>query len=130
MEIHDSTNPRRGVAFTLIELLVVIVIVGMLAGLLLPALSTVKERARRVQCGGNLRQIGMALRLYSDDYRDLLPNCTTNNPRYYGNWWPWDLNTNLITELHNYGIVRDIFYCPSSRQMNDEKHWNFWRYFP
>jgi prepilin-type N-terminal cleavage/methylation domain-containing protein len=62
---------RRG--FTLIELLVVIAILGILAALLMPALTAVKSRAKQTVCQNNLRQIGMGIRLYCDDARDLVP---------------------------------------------------------
>ena len=121
-------NPKR--AFTLIELLVVIAIIAILAALLLPALSAAKERSRRIQCANNLHQIGIALHLYAEDNRDLLPDCTTNNPQFFGSYWPWDLNTNVVNELITHGVSRPVLYCPSNPAMNDDAHWNFCDYNP
>ncbi len=81
MKSQVVSPQRQHGAFTLIELLAVIGIIAILAALLLPALSSAKSKALRVQCNSNQHQIGMALRMYVDDNKDLFPT--------YRDWATW-----------------------------------------
>ena len=104
--------------FTLVELLVVIAVIGILAGLLLPVLASAKERARRVNCLSNLKQINLGLIVYGNDSHDRLPEML-------GGMWAWDLPLPVANALEPHGITRSILYDPGFPEMNQEGLWNF-----
>lgn len=74
-EHHGISRTRRFMrpAFTLIELLVVVAIIAILVGITMPALGNARETARRVKCAANLRSQGLALQMYMDDSKGILP---------------------------------------------------------
>src|SRR5262245_40919247 len=98
------SGPRAG--FTLIELLVVIAIVAILAGILFPVFAQAREKARQVSCASNLRNVGAAMLMYSQDYDEQLPLAAYATSRFEFVTWH---------ELADpYVRNKPIWLCPSS----------------
>ena len=100
MTVAPGQNQKSRAAFTLIELLVVIAIIAILAAMLLPTLGKAKEAGKRIACNNNLRQLGLAMRMYVDENHGTFP------PHITASRWPdkfYDL----------YGKNLKVLVCPS-----------------
>lgn len=109
---HRRKDRRaESAGFTLVELAVVIAIAGLLSALLLPALSTAKERSKRAVCKANLRQLLLCCTEYADANGDLLPSSIDNYGNYHSIRLSDDSYTNLVEGYA--GGNSNIFYCPN-----------------
>lgn len=129
MRVPAAPPPPRKAAFTLIELLVVIAIISILAALLLPALSTAKSEALRIQCVNNQKELTVAWTMYPADNREFLilnggdVNTTSSSPHlwvYGGNHGdPQTLTNSLYLVGANYALMAPLepsvplYKCPA-----------------
>jgi prepilin-type N-terminal cleavage/methylation domain-containing protein len=115
--------PGRDRGFTLIELLAVIAIIAILASLLLPALSSAKEHARRAGCLSNIRQFILATHLYAGDNDQLLPRGETDNFNTNDTHTPI-LSSITKTNILKYTSTLRALDCPNlARSFEREKDW-------
>lgn len=110
--IDQGDQSKRKRAFTLIELLVVIAIIAILAAILFPVFARARENARRASCMSNLKQLGLGLRMYIQDYDGRWPNecfgdsCADPN-KYSGDQYKW------MDAIYPYIKSEQVYDCPS-----------------
>ena len=92
-------------SFTLIELLVVIAIIAILAGILMPALSSARERSRTSSCAGNLKAIAFAMQQYADNNNGRAKSCSINDRDNKTRWSSFYLLGPSFKEIHNMTLV-------------------------
>ncbi len=106
MKLHATSSARKG--FTLIELLVVIAIIAILAAILFPVFARARENARRSSCQSNMKQIGLGIIQYVQDYDEKFPNSSDTNNRVGNNIIAtWDL------QIQPYVKSVQLLTCPS-----------------
>src|SRR5579862_8014391 len=101
---RQSMNKMRSYGFTLIELLVVIAIIAILAAILFPVFAKVREKARQTSCASNLKQIGLAISQYIQDYDEKYPESRHCD----ANWTPWQ------SQILTYIKSASVFRCPDN----------------
>ncbi len=117
----ESLARKNRHAFTLIELLVVIAVIAILAALLLPALGRAQQRAQRIACLSNLKQIGVAFDLYLDDHEDRFADrrdLKSSLPGGYHPWTSWPPSDPrggwAALVLHDAGANYSLWSCPAA----------------
>jgi prepilin-type N-terminal cleavage/methylation domain-containing protein/prepilin-type processing-associated H-X9-DG protein len=111
-DVREEASGMKRHGFTLIELLVVIAIIAILAAILFPVFAKARDQARKSACGSNMRQLGLALNMYVQDYDEVLPG--QPQPFTLPDFFAESAPRNWCRELLPYVKNRQLFICPSA----------------
>lgn len=130
----SNVHGKRRAGFTLIELLVVIAILSLLIAILLPVLNQAKLQANRAACAGNLRQVGMAIHMYAEDFDDTIPYGPEGRPVTGSNFYTVTGNITSLLSLEDgapvgLGLLLEdylshqptVLFCPGADQPSEAK---------
>jgi len=141
-EQRQARRLRAPRAFTLIDILVSMAVISVLIGLMLPALTAIRETTRKVVCSSNIRQIGLSTAMYADDYKGQLPHSRFYEKSLYTSIESIassDLMRARIAEFNDwdglgllygkqYCSAAQVFYCPSHKSVHRyERYSTGWR---
>jgi len=134
LDYPSITGNRRHAGFSLIELLVVIAILSLLIAILLPVLNQAKLQARRAACTANLRQIGVAIHMYAEDFGDTIPFGPAGRPVTGSNFYTVTGNVTSLLSLEDgapvgLGLLLEgylahqptVLFCPGADQPSEAK---------
>lgn len=113
--MRRASSKRRGSGFTLIELLVVVAVIALVAGLLLPAMTTAKAKRARIRCADNLKTIGLAFRIFSTDSTDRFPMRTSTNQGGSMEFVSEGAASRHFRTLSNELMMSRILVCPADK---------------
>jgi len=120
MDINTDVPLHDPLAFTLIELLVVVAIIAVLASLLLPAFSAARRKADTADCLNNLRQIGIAIRLYAEDHEARLPHMPSDPVPAQSNQLHEHRSVEAVLRSYLSGNI-EVFRCPADEMLVEER---------
>jgi len=134
LDYPSITGKRQRPGFSLIELLVVIAIMSLLIAILLPALNQAKIQAHRTACAANLRQVGVAIHMYAEDFGDTIPYGPSGRPVTGSNFYTVTGNVTSLLSLEDgapvgLGLLLEdylahqptVLFCPGADQPSEAK---------